>query len=371
MVIKTLELTNFRNYQNLKIDFSPNINIIYGDNGQGKTNLLEGIYVLGLTTSYRSYLASDLINKNSDLAQLRGKIVNNKIPSSLNIIISNNSKKLKIDKNHISLVSNYINKMNIVIFHPEDINLVKGSPNNRRTYLNTQLSQIHQNYYKLINDYNKILKQRNELLKRLQKKVKIDTHFFNILTESLIERAFKIYQYRNNYIKNINKNISKIYNDIMNNQHFKLEYIPSIRIESYMRDELITNLKKTFNDNYLNEIKIGSTISGPHRDDFQFILDDNNIKTYGSQGQQRAAILSLKLSEIPIFKFYKNTYPILLLDDVFSELDDKKKNNLLKYIINHIQTFITTTDIDSISPKLLEKSKLFEIKQGKIIEEVQ
>ncbi len=368
MIIKNLKITNFRNYKNLETSFSPNINIIYGDNGEGKTNLLESIYVLGLTKSHKSFIDDHLINEESEYARISGDIDDGLMPTNLEIIIEPQKKQLKIDKNNVTKADNYLSKMNIIIFYPEDLELIKGSPQTRRRYLNIQLSQIHHNYLRVLNDYNKILKQRNEILKKFNITKKKDQNYFDIVTDTLIERGTKLYLYRENYIRNINKNISDIYYDIMKIKKFKISYKPSIDIEIYEKEQISKMFKEQLVKNYENEIKTGITLVGPHRDDFDFIIDNKNLKNYGSQGQQRSAVIALKLSEIPIFKSYKNTYPILLLDDVFSELDDYKKNNLLKYIVNNIQTFITTTDLKSIKKEILNQAQIIKIENGKIIE---
>ncbi len=369
MVVKSLKITNFRNYKNLSISFSPNINIIYGDNGQGKTNLLESIYVLGITKSHRSFIDNYLINNESVFAKISGIVDDGVISSKYEVIIEPQKKILKKDDNVINKINEYISKMNIIIFYPEDLELIKGSPSERRKYLNIQLSQIHKNYLKILNDYNKILKQRNELLKKYLKTQEIDKDYFEALTETLIERGIKIYQYRENYISNINKNVSDIYYNLIKIKNFKILYKPSIKFNNYDTEYIIKKYKEELEKTYDSELKQGMTIIGPHRDDFEFVVGTQNLKIFGSQGQQRLAVLSLKLSEVPIFKSYKKTYPILLLDDVFSELDDRKKNNLLKYITNNIQTFITTTDLKSINPEVFKSAKIIKVDNGKIITE--
>ncbi|MFA5603879.1 MAG: DNA replication/repair protein RecF [Bacilli bacterium] len=367
MIIKSIKITNFRNYTDLNISFSPNINIIYGNNGQGKTNLLESIYVLGITKSHKLLIDNYLINNNAKFARVSGIIQDELLSTKLEVIIEPKRKQLKIDDNNIQKASNYITKMNIIIFYPEDLELIKGSPSLRRRYLNVQLSQIHKNYLNVLNDYNRLLKQRNEMLKKFFKTKIIDENYFEIITESLIDRGSRIYRYRDNYIKNINKNINEIYESIMNIPNFKIIYKPIFNFESFEINNIEKKFREQLNKSKDSELKMGITLVGPHRDEFDFMIDELNLKTYGSQGQQRAAVLSLKLSEIPIFKSYKNTYPILLLDDVFSELDDLKKNNLLKYITNNIQTFITTTDLKSINQEVLEKANIIRIEKGQNI----
>lgn len=367
MVLKDLTITNFRNYKNLTTSFSPNVNIIYGNNGEGKTNLLESIYVLGLTKSHKSLIDNHLIKNESQYARISGVVNNGLMNSKLEITIEPKKKQLKIDGNSITKVADYLTKMNIIIFYPEDLELIKGSPMERRRYLNIQLSQIHPNYLKVLNDYNKILKQRNEILKNYNRTKKLNQDYFDIVTDTLIEKGTKLYLYRENYIKNVNQNIRDIYYNIMNIKNFKIIYNPSVNIKVYKRQEIFEKFKEQLNRNYEMEIKTGITSIGPHRDDFDFMIGNNNLKNYGSQGQQRSAVLSLKLSEIPIFKSYKNTYPILLLDDVFSELDDYKKNNLLRYIVNDIQTFITTTDLKSINQDILTQAKIIKIENSNIV----
>ncbi|MDD2180829.1 MAG: DNA replication/repair protein RecF [Bacilli bacterium] len=368
MILKELKITNFRNYNNLTISFNPDINIIYGDNGEGKTNLLESIYVLAMTKSHKLLIDNHLINSSSKFARVEGKILDEIMTSNMEVIIEPKKKQLKIDGDYISKINKYITKMSVIIFYPEDLELIKGSPMERRRYLNIQLSQIHPNYLNILNDYNKILKQRNEFLKNYDRNKQSDSNFFDIVTNTLIEKGTKLYQYRENYIKNINQNISDIYYSIMNIKKFNILYKPSINIDDYEKNRISKIFEEELNRNHDSEIKLGITLVGPHRDDFDFMIDNQNLKIYGSQGQQRVAVLSLKLSEIPIFKSYKNSYPILLLDDVFSELDDNKKNNLLKYIVNNIQTFITTTDLKSINQDILKKANIIKIKNGKIMQ---
>ena len=363
MYIKKLKLHNFRNYKTINVTLTKGINIIYGENAQGKTNLLESIYVLGLTKSHRSFIDDNLINNGSEYLTIEGIINNNKLDNKLNIYIDNKNKVLKINDNLIRKVSDYISFFNVIIFYPDDLELIKGSPINRRKYLNLELSQLYSNYYILINEYNKILKLRNEYLKN--KKSSFDKNYLDIITGYLIDKSILIYKMRDKYIKRINDYCSSIFNDITNLEGFNIKYRPSIEIPKDIND-----IKKYLTDEYEKKLEVDKkfcmTTLGPHKDEFEFCLNEKNLKYYGSQGQQRVAVLSLKLAEIEIFKKYKEDTPILLLDDIFSELDDKKKNNLLKYINKDIQTIITTTDLSNLDQKLIKKSKLFNIKNGEI-----
>ena len=365
MYIKKLKLHNFRNYSSLDITLTKGINIIYGENAQGKTNLLESIYVLGVTKSHRSFIDNNLIKNDNEYLNIEGIMKSNKIENKLNIYIDNKIKVLKFNNNTIKRISDYISVLDIIIFCPDDLELIKGSPINRRKYLNLQLSQLYSNYFLLINEYNKILRLRNEYLKKISKKESIDKSYIEILTGYLIDKSVMIYKMRDKYIKKLNEYCEKIFKDIMNIDGFNIKYKPNI--EMNLKDEnLKEKLKKEYKNKLDYDIKLCATSIGPHKDDIEFYINDKNLKFYGSQGQQRIAVLALKLSEIEIFKKYKEETPILLLDDIFSELDDKKKNNLLKYISKDIQTIITTTDLNNLDERIIKKSKLFNINNGEI-----
>ena len=366
MHISSLKISNFRNYDLLKLDLNPNMNIIIGNNGQGKTNLLESIYVLGLTKSHRSFIDNNLIKQNEKICKIKGDLVKNDMTSKLEIVLENKKKNLKIDNNNINKNSDYISNMNIIIFYPEDLELIKGSPSSRRRFLNLELSQLNSNYLIILNDYNKLLKMRNDYLKNSY----IDQNYLNILTDYLIEKAITIYKLRKKFIDKLNNNVEKIYYDITKLKKFNIKYKSSIELDDLSYDNLKNKLEEKFIYMKNQELKLKTTLVGPHRDDLEFYLDDLNLKNYGSQGQQRIAIIALKLGEIDIFKQYKENTPILLLDDVFSELDEKKKNNLLKYINDDIQVIITTTDINNINKKVIKNSKIIEIKNGKVKGEV-
>jgi len=369
MVLKKLKLSNFRNYSNLEIEFSPNVNIIYGNNAQGKTNLLESIYVLGLTRSHRLYTNNNILKDGETSCKIKGFLIKNKIKTSMEIILKDKNKILKIDDDEINKVSDYIYEgFDIIIFYPEDLEIIKGSPSSRRNFINLELSQISNNYLQLLTDYNKLLKIRNDYLKKMAKGTQIDENYFDIITNYLIDKAILITKMREKLISEINDTCGEIFKSITKQDSFYLKYAKSINFDNITSDDsLKQELTNKFNKNLKKEIRFGATLIGPHRDDIEFFLGNKNLKEYGSQGQQRTAILSIKLAEINIFEKYKGTKPILLLDDVFSELDNIKRNNLIKYINNDIQVIITTTDLKKINKKLFNKAKTFKIKEGTII----
>lgn len=366
MILKKIELHNFRNYEKLMTRFYKGINIIYGDNAQGKTNLLESIYVLGLTKSHRSFIDNNLIKNNCESLLIKGTVSGDLFDKNLQIVIDNKSKSYEIDGLSVKKVSDYISNVNIIIFYPDDLEVLKGSPQLRRKYLNMELSQLYNSYFVVLNDYNKLLKMRNEYLKKMNKGQNFDMNYFDIITSYLIEKAIIIYQMRYKFIEKINETCAQIYKDIMGLDGFHIEYISNLKIKD-MKDP---TLKEKLFEQYRNQLdyeqRMCITTLGPHKDDFNFMVGDNNLKLYGSQGQQRVAVLTLKLAEIPIFKKYKETTPILLLDDVFSELSDDKKNNLMKYISKDIQTIITTTELNNLDGRLVKKAKLFKIEKGKL-----
>lgn len=372
MHLKEISITNFRNYSQLHLNFPIGRTIIYGNNAQGKTNLLESIYVLGLTKSHRSYVDQTLMKEGEEVARIEGKFCIMDMDTTLELAFNSKRKILKVDSNQIKKVGEYVSKINIIIFYPEDLDLIKGTPSTRRRYLNLELSQLNNQYLKNLNDFTKLLQMRNDYLKNTDKRF-FDENYFNVLNQYYIEKSINIYRIRKKYIDKINSIVGTIFESIADTSGFKIKYQPNFEIEDYNKDNLEKCMKEALQKESENEFRLRTTLIGPHRDDIVFYLNDKNIKEYGSQGQQRMAILALKLSEIDIFKQSTGSYPILLLDDVFSELDENKRNNLLSSLPKEIQTIITTTDLANLRPDILSSSKLVEIKDGQIVtmEEVQ
>ena len=365
MKITKINLVGFRNYLNTTIEFGNYMNIFVGDNAQGKTNILEGITILALTKSHRIGVSPNIIMFGKNKCKLSGTVKKDKIISKLEIEISEEIKKLKINKTDIKKVADYISHLNVIIFTPDDLEIIKGSPNVRRNLLNIQLSQISKDYLKYYNEYNKLLKTRNEYLKILFNNSIADATYLDIITDKLIEKAVLIYQKRKEYIEYINLNINKYYKEIGNDEGLIIKYIPNISIDEYDSESIRKKLKHTYKKNYLKELNYGMTMYGPHRDDFYFEYNKNDLRYYGSQGQQKLAVLSFKLAEIPIFNEFCGTLPVLLLDDIFSELDIKKRNKLLKIINNdEIQSIITTTDLKNINKKYLDKANIYNVSKG-------
>jgi len=366
MEIKKITLHNFRNYDNLELNFTKKNTILIGDNAQGKTNILEAIYVLGLTKSYFNINDKNLIKFGEVYSKIHGLIIDNNIEKKLEILINEKGKKVKIDNLEVNKLSNYISKLNVIIFSPDNIRLLKESPSYRRKYLNIEISQLYSNYVNTLNDFNKILKQRNEYLKKISFDNIYDVTYLDILDEKYVELSIKIYLYRKKFVDNINSSLKNIYSKITGFDGLVMKYISCI---DYNDDKI--EMKKSFNQklksNLKKDIFYRLSMLGPHRDDFLLELNNNNILLYGSQGQIRCAVLALKFAEIPLFKSILGVNPILLLDDIFSELDVKKKNLILEFIPNDIQTIITTTDLNMIDDKILNNSIIHVVKNGKII----
>ena len=365
MKIIDLKLKNFRNYTDLDISFNNKLNIIIGNNAQGKTNILEAIYFLSITKSNFSVNDKTCIKKDKLFTKIIGNICDKNENKKLQILMNINEKKLEINGNEIKKHANYIGNLKVILFNPDDIRLIKETPSNRRRFLNIEICQLHIDYINILNEYNIVLKQRNEYLKNIRTN-KIDEIYLDILNEKLIDLSKKIYNYRIEFIDNLNKYIDIVFKSISGYDGLKIKYIPNIDIKDML------NFKKNMHDKLSlsidREILIGNTLYGPHRDDISFILDDNDLLIYGSQGQIKMAILALKLAEIDVFYDFCGEYPVLLLDDLFSELDVNKRNLVINYLNKDIQTIITTTDLKNIDKRLIKKATIYKIENAKIIE---
>ena len=343
------------------------MNIFVGNNAQGKTNILEAITILALTKSHRVGNNPNLVQFNKKKCSIKGVIKNNNIISKLEVDIVDDQKKLLINSTNIKRVADYISHLNVIVFSPDDLDIIKGSPNIRRNLLNIQLSQISKEYLNTYNQYNKLLKTSNEYLKVLFNNNIADKNYLDIITDKLVEKAVLIYKMRKEYIDYINESIDNYYSEISGMFGIKVIYTPNINIDNYDEESIRKSLKHNFYKNYMKELNYGMTLYGPHRDDIVFELDNNDLKYYGSQGQQKLAVLAFKLSEINIFNNYCGTNPVLLLDDIFSELDIKKRNKLLKFINkDDLQSIITTTDLKNINKRYLNNANIFEVINGQI-----
>lgn len=357
MKIKQLKLKNYRNYDLLELDFDPSTNILYGDNAQGKTNILESIYMCGTTKSHRGTKDRDMIRFGQEEAHIEAVIDKKGVPFEIDIHLKNNSPKgVAINKMPIRRAIELFGIVNIVFFSPEDLNIIKNGPSERRKFIDLELSQLDKVYLSDLSNYNRIVNQRNKLLKDVyDRKDLIET--LDIWDLQLVNYGKKIIDRRNRFIVELNEIVGKVHEQLTGGkEHLQIYYEPSASSVDFE-----INLKK----NREKDIKMKSTSVGPHRDDICFMADGLDIRKFGSQGQQRTAALSLKLSEIEIVKKVINDTPILLLDDVLSELDKHRQNYLLDSI-SDIQTLITCTGLDDFVNNRFHINKIMHVDNGKV-----
>ena len=366
MKIKQIKLINFRNLENVELNFINNINIIIGGNGAGKTNILEAVYLNSLTKSFRANNDIELIKFNKDFLTIKTIIKENSYNEKVLYNIDKISKKIYLNSNKITKLSEYIGKYPVVISTPEDVLMIKTSPSNRRDVLNISICQFNKEYFKTLNEYNKLLKLRNDYLKRILVNSNSDMKYFEIITNKLIEKAIYIYIERNKYINSINSYLGSIFEHICLNKNLILKYSPNVDITEYDDENISKILQKKFKRDFNKEISLGMTISGPHRDDFNFYLDNKDMKFYSSEGQKKMAVISYKLAEMKLFQEQAYKKPIILLDDLFSELDIKNKNRLVKYIPEDLQVIITSNDLKGINKSIRDNAKIFKIKDSEV-----
>lgn len=367
MFIKDLTLTNYRNYKKQQVSFENNVNVILGENAQGKTNVMESIYVLGLVKSHRTTRDRELIYWDEEYAKIEGSVQKRSSNISLEVVISTKGKKVKLNRLEQRKLSEYIGALNIVMFAPEDLNLVKGSPQVRRRFIDMEMGQINPIYLYNLSLYQKILQQRNHLLKDLQRK-KADNGLLEILTYQLIEQAAKVMKKRYEFIELLEHWAKPIHRDISRGlESLSIQYKPSVKVsETTELSKIEEVLEEHFTKIKMKEIERGTSLLGPHRDDLLFFVNDRDVQTFGSQGQQRTTALSIKMAELQLIYDKINEYPILLLDDVLSELDDYRQSHLLNTIQGKVQTFVTTTSVDGIDHQTLKDASTYLVEKGNI-----
>src|SRR5699024_4011536 len=366
MHIEQLKLTNYRNYHQVELSFDDKVNVIIGENAQGKTNLIESIYLLAFTKSHRTSKEKELIRCDEEYAKIEGRIHKRNQSIPLEIIISSKGKKAKLNHLEQKRLSDYIGVLNVVMFAPEDLTLVKGSPQVRRRFIDMEIGQIQPTYIYHLGQYQKVLKQRNHLLKQIRRQTQPDLTMLNVLTEQLITHATPILKRRFHFIKLLRKWACPLHYGISREmEQLEIKYSPTIEVlEETNKEKIETIYVNTFQEIEEKEIERGVTLIGPHRDDLLFYVNGKNVQTYGSQGQQRTTALSVKLAELELIHDEVGEYPILLLDDVLSELDDFRQSHLLNMIQGKVQTFVSTTSVDGIHHETLQKAEMIHVKNG-------
>ena len=345
--IKELILKNFRCYTEYKENFSKNVNVIVGPNASGKTSLIEAIYVLGLGKSFKAQSDREMINYHQKFLFIKGIFNPN---DEITISVSEQGKKIKRNGQEYRQLSQHIGYFNVVMFTPEDLNLIKGGPSNRRLFMDINISQYDKFYLDALIKYKQLLKQRNEILKGLHNKYNID--ILNIITQQLIEVAYKIITIREIFLRELSNYANFKLQTMSNNQEcLKIVYKPSGNVE---------NLWKTYEERMDYDILSKTTTWGPHRDEFIVYVNNKEIGTYGSQGQQRSVSLSLKLGFAMMLDQMEKPV-IIILDDVFSELDDTRQNQIFSLINKNHQIFITTTSVSSLNDEIIQNCKLIKL----------
>ena len=355
MNITKLELMNFRNYKKQIFDNFSNLNIIIGKNGIGKTSIIEAIYLGSLAKSFKTNNEQLIIRNDSEFFRIKIYYFDYGPKKNLEVFYDKDGKKTKINSKIQRKLSEFISQYRVIILSPDELKLIKSSPNTRRNYINIQISQLHKEYLHFLNNYNILIKNKNDFLKKLMFNSNLDKRYLDILDEKIVEEGMKIYSYRKKYIDMINDYINDIFTNYQQNSKVSIKYISDYEVDD--KEKLLNILKKNRN----KEINIGMTSFGIHRDDYEFIQNGNNAKEYSSQGIQKLIVLAMKLSEVQIFVKKYDIFPILLLDDLFSELDEKNRNNIFKSLDSKIQLFITTTDLKNINKRIISKAKIFNL----------
>ena len=355
MFIKRLQMLNYRNYNVLDISLGPHVNVFMGDNAQGKTNILEGIYYCAFARSHRTSKDRELINWNADNALLSVSVGRERLDKRIDISILKDGKKaIQINKIKIKKIGELFGNFNVVMFSPEDLKIIKDSPGVRRKFIDMELCQLNPKYYYNLVQYNKVLNERNSILRNRN----INKDILEVYDMQLVEFGYNIIMERLEYIKKLNKYSEKIHSDITSGKEkTEFRYTSTIKDLENIKDNFYALLEK----NRVRDSERGITSVGPHRDDFIVLINDIDTKSYGSQGQQRTAVLTIKFASLKIIKELTGEHPVLLL-----ELDFSRKRYILS-TIGDIQTIITCTGIEDLYEYLDDKSKVFKVKDGEIL----
>lgn len=357
MFIKKLMLINYRNYEKLDINFGKGVNVFIGDNAQGKTNILEAIYYCAFAKSHRTTRDRELINWNNHESYISLGIAKERLDKKIDIkILKDGKKAIKVNSIKINKIGELFGIFNVVMFSPEDLKIVKDSPGVRRRFIDMELCQLNKKYYYNLVQYNKVLNERNVVLKNKN----LSEEMLDIYDEQLSSYGEYVIKERLKYVEKLNYYGVQVHKDITSNkENIEFKYQSTIKDLSKIKENFYETLKKSRK----KDIEKGISTIGPHRDDFSIFINNVDIKNFGSQGQQRTAVLTIKFASLRIIKEITGEYPVLLLDDVLSELDFSRKKYILS-TIGEIQTVITCTGIEDIYSYLDSNSKIFKVKNG-------
>lgn len=359
MYVESLALKNFRNYKSLDINFSDGINILYGENAQGKTNILEALFIAATTKSHKNSKDKDIIEFGSEEAHIRVNLKKRDVGHRIDMHLKKNGAKgAAIDGISIKRSTELFGMINIIFFSPEDLSVVKNGPGERRRFMDMEICQLSRLYYSNLLNYNKVLDQRNSVLKQIYYNPSLK-ETLDIWDDQLVQFGASVIRERRNFLNMLNDIIRDIHKNLTSgNEEIKIVYEPNVTEESF--SESLKQKREA-------DIKNSSTLSGPQRDDFGIIINGRDVRVFGSQGQQRTAALSLKLAEIELVKKIINDSPVLLLDDVMSELDSRRRDSLLNSL-NGIQTIITCTGYDDFIKERISIDKIYKVEKGVVRE---
>lgn len=374
MYIDSLKLVNYRNYKELMISFNKNINLILGKNGQGKTNIVEAISLLSIGRSFRTSRDKELIKFDTEGLYAGCNFYKNNIERKIEVVVTKDKKGIKVNQTSIKSIQELLGNLNIVVFSPEDLKLVKDGPKERRSFIDKEISQIMPRYYKLLVTYNKVLNQRNKLLKNNY----VDDYLLDVYDSELSKYGSEIYIIRVEFIKKLSSISNNLHKELTSNlESLKIIYKNQLDVEQIINENSETNsenLKKIISEEILKKLRKyrdsdklnRNTKIGPHRDDLEILVNGIDVRLYGSQGQQRTASISLKLSEIELIKREVSDYPILILDDVFSELDPNRQQMLVDKL-KDVQMFVTSADYLHKNILNTDDYKVFHIEDGSVV----
>lgn len=361
MYVKYLNLVNFRNYNNLSLQLCNGTNLFIGDNAQGKTNILEALYYSSIGKSHRTNKDKELINWDYQDGYISAYVAKKRLDKKIDIkIFKDGRKAININSIKVNKLQDLVGILNVVMFSPEDLNIVKDSPSHRRKFLDIELCKLDKKYYYALSSYKKVLLERNIILKKYS-----DTDMIDIYDAKLSEYGSYILEKRIKYIEKLNEYADSIHSDItQGRESIRFEYLMQLKESDNLKENLYNLIKANRN----KDIEKKVTSVGPHRDDFSILINDIDVKTFGSQGQQRTSVLTIKFASLNIIKEIIGEYPLLLLDDVLSELDIKRQEYILKSI-EEMQTLITCTGIVDIKKHLKKQNiKVFNVENGTISE---
>lgn len=373
MQIKTLSLKNFRNYENESLSLDPGLNIFVGDNAQGKTNLLEAIYVLSLSKSYRTSRDTELVQRGASQAVIACEVIK-MAKWDLGVVVDYEKKKRLLVNHKATTANSFVGNLTTVLFTPDSLQLVKGSPGDRRRFLDVQICQIDPVYRSILLKYQRVVRQRNSLLKEAFDNRSI-VNQLPAWDRQLVSLGRQVMLRRQEVVATLQEYGSAAHERISQElEHLELIYQPffvdgaTIRPEEkYSADDFENIFWQELKKVHRDEIRRGYTLVGPQRDDLIFRVNGFDLRTYGSQGQQRTAVLAYILAELELMYQETGEYPVVLLDDVMSELDKKRRIYLLSLLNKKAQTIVTTTNLDSFTPEIVARAKVFQIQRGQIL----